>query len=358
MTGRASVVRNAFLAQADACDKLGSPFTARLCQLLSRRLDDASIVGRKVLAWPGDPNPSADSVPLRLCGALNNLVITGRDPRLAGVYPPGNDRADNGRADDVLWPQVERALLEHAPYLSAFIDSPPQTNEVCRSAVLLAGWCWLTRHFGLPLLISELGASAGLNLFADQYRLKTAGFERGTNNSPVVLPVDWRGDVPPQAEPVIVARSGCDIAPVDPGVKEQRDRLLSYVWPDQRDRVERTVAAIGIAAGHHFSIDRADAADWLERRLATAWPNAVHVVQHTIAWQYFPDAAKARALDLLDAAGARASARSPLARLWLEADGKSPGAGIFLTLWPGGKTVSLGRADFHGRWVDWCNPHP
>ena len=40
----------------------------------------------------------------------------------------------------------------------------------------------------------------------------------------------------------------------------------------------------------------------------------------------------------------------------MEADGLSPGAALTLTLWPGGETIPLGRADFHGRWVDWTAP--
>jgi hypothetical protein len=29
---------------------------------------------------------------------------------------------------------------------------------------------------------------------------------------------------------------------------------------------------------------------------------------------------------------------------------------VTLRLWPGDKTLDLGRADFHGRWVDWRAP--
>ena len=28
-------------------------------------------------------------------------------------------------------------------------------------------------------------------------------------------------------------------------------------------------------------------------------------------------------------------------------------AALTLTLWPGGESLALGRADFHGRWVTW-----
>lgn len=47
-------VRSHFRLQAAACERLGSPFTARLCRLLAELLDETSRTGRRVLAWPGD----------------------------------------------------------------------------------------------------------------------------------------------------------------------------------------------------------------------------------------------------------------------------------------------------------------
>lgn len=35
-----------FLKQAEACDELGSPFTAALCRLLVHTIDDGSAFGR------------------------------------------------------------------------------------------------------------------------------------------------------------------------------------------------------------------------------------------------------------------------------------------------------------------------
>jgi hypothetical protein len=79
-------IRVHFLAQAKACDDLGSPFTARLCRILARHLDASTRTGRTVLGWPGDVH--ADAVSLRLCGGLHQLVLTGADAGLAAVYPP------------------------------------------------------------------------------------------------------------------------------------------------------------------------------------------------------------------------------------------------------------------------------
>ncbi|MBL4870171.1 MAG: DUF2332 family protein, partial [Robiginitomaculum sp.] len=36
-----------------------------------------------------------------------------------------------------------------------------------------------------------------------------------------------------------------------------------------------------------------------------------------------------------------------------EADGQEPGGALTLTMWPGGETKVLARADYHGRWVKW-----
>ena len=103
---------------------------------------------------------------------------------------------------------------------------------------------------------------------------------------------------------------------------------------------------------------RADAVDWLEQRLAVPRPGQLHLVFHTVAWQYFPQAQQARGEALLAAAGAGATPDAPLARFGMEADGAGPGAGLTLTLWPGGTPRPVGRFDFHGRWLDWQPPAP
>jgi hypothetical protein len=105
-------------------------------------------------------------------------------------------------------------------------------------------------------------------------------------------------------------------------------------------------------------VDRADAGDWLTTRLAPRHEGALHLVFHTVAWQYFPPETRSRALAALDRAGAAATATAPLARLGMEADGNAPGAALTLTLWPGPTVIPLGRADFHGRWVQWTAPTP
>jgi hypothetical protein len=218
--------------------------------------------------------------------------------------------------------------------------------------VLIAAAHWLTARFGLPLVLSELGASAGLNLLWDSYALTIMGQTFGPAAPTLTLGPDWTGPLPPQAMPLIGDRRGVDLNPLDPVT--DRLRLLAYLWPDQLDRLARTHAALALAAESCPVVDKADAADWLETRLATQTSGTLPLIFHTVAWQYFPPATQTRALAAIRAAGQR----GPVAHLSMEADDQTPGAALTLTLWPGGETILLGRADFHGRWVDWTAPPP
>ncbi len=308
---------------------------------LARGLQPGDLVSDRVLGWPGDPSSRADSVPLRLAGGLHALVLTGRDPALGLAYATGDDPT----------PAALAAIRAHAAFLLNWLQPPPQTNEVRRSAPLIAAGQWLAARFGLPLVLSELGASAGLNLIWDHYGLKALGHCFGPADPSLILAPDWTGPLPPKARPRILDRRGVDLNPLDPVA--DRLRCLAYLWPDQPDRLDRTRAALDLAARLGPRVDRADAADWLEARLASPTPGALHLICHTVAWQYFPPDTQARALAAME----RAGRHGPLARLGMEADGNSPGAALTLTLWPGARTIPLGRADFHGRWVTWSPPN-
>ena len=148
-----------------------------------------------------------------------------------------------------------------------------------------------------------------------------------------------------------------DLNPLDPTDAEDLLRLTAYLWPDQPQRLQNTRAAAGSVAA---PVDRSDAIDWLENRLATAPEGHLHLVQNTIAWQYLPETAQARGRALFAAAGRSATPDTPLAWLQLESDGDQHGLGgaaLTVQIWPGGLRHDLGRADFHGRWVHW-QPDP
>ena len=344
--------REAFLSQAEHCAVLGSPFLAQLMRLLAERLDGSTAVGKRLLAWPGDAAPRADAVPLRLAGALHALVLANREPALLAVWPPAQPD------DDRLWAATEEAFRRHAEAILDGFSRPPQTNEVRRSAGLVPVFHLVARRFGLPLRLSELGASAGLNLHADRFSVAAGSVRYGPADATVALAPEWTGPAPEPVTLDVLERAGVDRTPFDLTDESDRLRLRSYIWPDQPDRLRRTDAAIALALAAEDPplVEKGDAIVWLRGRLADPVPGTAHVVFHTIVWQYLAPAAKEEGQSLLASAGARAMEAAPLAQLAVEGDGREPGAAIALTVWPGGERHALGRMDFHGRWVDWTGP--
>lgn len=337
-------VQEALRAQAGSCSALGSPFMAQLLEVLAAHWPAESALAQKLALLEGDIGPSGHSVPLRVAAGLHALLLTRRDAGLTAVYPP------NSATDTALRDAVLAAITRHEAFLLEWTDRPPQTNEVRRAAVLMAGAQVAVSHFNLPLHLSELGASGGLNLMWDHYALDLGGTRFGAQMPAVSLTPDWSGPPPPAVRPRIAARAGVDLNPLDPQRGDHLLRLTAYLWPDQPARLTMTRAAAQIV---NTPVDKGDAIDWLAVRLNAAPQGRLHLIQHSVAWQYFPADAQARGTALIEAAGARAKADRPLGWLSMESDGKSDGAAVVLRLWPGNLTLPLGRADFHGRWVRW-----
>ncbi len=344
-----TAVIDAFLGQAEASEKIGSPFIAALCRLLAQRLDHSTRFGHKILDWPGDPQE--DALPLRACGALHALARSWKEPELLAAYPPAPFDERH------MWYLIVDVLTRHDNFLAAWLDSPPQTNEVGRSAILLGAALHVSARTRLPIDLYEIGASGGLNLAFDSYRYHLSKLRVwGPADAPLTVPCEWRGAIPPLSAKVnVVSRQGCDRSPLDPANEDDAARLLAYIWPDQPHRLARTEAAIKRAAASGTKVERADAGDWVARQFnRPPQPGVCRMLFHTIVWQYMPPETRERIETTLAQVGALATEETPVARLAFEPDSKGEGGGITLTTWPAGERQTLGRADFHGRWVEWA----
>lgn len=341
-------IRAHFRTQAAACARLGSPFTAALLEGLAERMAPESAIEARLLSWPGDPRD--DALALRAAGALHALARDGRDAEVSAAWPPraGGDAVAAARG----------AFLRQADWLDPWLDGPPQTNETGRAGALLGGLLALAaRTGGLPVELLEIGASAGLNQNLDAFRYEFGeGRAWGDPASPVRVRHDWRGAPPPlDARLAIVSRAGCDLNPLDPADPAARARLAAYIWPDQAERLARAEAAMALAAARPRTVEQADAAAWLEARLAAPQAEGTaRVVMHSIMWQYMPAPVQARIAAGLAAAAARATPERPFAWLRMEPDDETLSAALTLTLAPEGGERLLARTDFHGRWTDWA----
>lgn len=337
-----SPVLHAFRGQAASCRAIGSPLTASVLEALADSLDESTATGRAILEWPGEP--LKDALPLRLAGGLHALARSGGDPPLTQLYA-------HGQGDPAgIVPDVVR---RHDVELAGWLASPPQTNEVGRSAALIAGLAVAAERLAMPFQLFELGASAGLNLYLDRFAL-TLGTTRLGEESRVRLTPDWRGESPPAVMPQIADRAGVDQSPLDVRDPVVAERLIAYVWPDQTDRIERIEGAIAIARQGEILVEKGDAADWIEERLATPQPDGVaRAVMHSVFWQYLPEATQNRIEAAIRGAGDQATAERPL--VWLSFE---PGPNLWtmeLTLrsWPGGDETVLAHCHPHAAWIEW-----
>ena len=336
--------------QGQICAGMGSPMYG---DVLDRVAADVHGGGVFAAILSGHENDSGRlAVPLRLLGGLHRLALDGSAPRLRSWYPSTGGHWDAEAA----WPDITLAASDHADRLRATLDQPPQTNEVGRAAGLIGGLLILAQRFALPVRLFEIGCSAGLNLRADHFRYHHPGGQWGPTDSPVTIDDAWRGQLPPAAALRIVERHGYDIAPLDATSRDGELTLLSYVWPDQPERLERLRGAISIAQRVPAALQRRNAADAVTDLSVAA--GTLTVLWHSIMWQYLSVEDQAAVHAAIDALGANARTDAPFAHLALEPQRRTPDSPVEFTVrarcWPGDDDTVLAVCSPHGPPVTWA----
>ncbi len=329
-------------------------------------VDDDDPRGGPTLAILAQAPPGLDPIPdalvLRFLGTLHRLVLEGRLPELAALFPSAGGSFDpsDDAARAALVAAYRAALATHHDDLVAGLSHGVQTNEVGRSAALAVGFLEVARTAGLPLRLLEIGASAGLNLRWHRYRYEggAEGSSFGPPDSAVRFTTNYSEPlVDLSGDAVVAARVGCDRAPIDASTHEGRIALMSFVWPDQSARYALLAGALDVAAADPVTVEPADAAEWLAARLAEPADGLATVVFHSIVWQYLPPETQASIRRTLDDAGAAASAGAPLAWLRMEpGEQLSKAAEVRLRTWPSGADAVIARAGYHGRPVRAVTP--
>ncbi len=313
-------------------------------------LDDGGPIGKRLANWPG--KTLEDALPLRLAGGLHNLYLTDTDRRLGPVYD--GEITDQDAIDQL----IIAIARDHADLLLPWFESPPQTNEAGRSASFMAGLKWLSGRVGPRFELNEIGASAGINTMMDRYHYDLGGITAGPVDSPMQITPEWRGPAPPDAACDIVAICGCDKATIDLSQPANALRVKSYIWPENKERMQRVNAAVALAEEQRPDIVEADAADWVEYRLLQPHSSRVtRVIYHSIVWQYLPSECRKRITAAIAAAGAKATSDRPLAWVSLETNRATFRHELVVRYWNGssqdGEPNLLGQAQAHGAWIEW-----
>jgi hypothetical protein len=307
--------------------------------------------------------PPVAHMPLTLLGAVHYLLLDGLDHPLADVYA--------GRSDAEPGPLFLDVCRTHRPEVLALLSTRHvQTNDCGRSAVIGPGLTWLASRLEGPFALVDVGASAGINLLCDRYRIDYGSHgATGPADSPVEISCRVVAGHPPIAEllPPLVTRLGIDRSPIDLSDSDDARWLLACVWPDT-GRLDRTAASIRLAQNEKPPVTAGDAIETLPGVLAGLPAGTTALVVTTSAFAYLGTEDRPRFVRLLqDASHTRGVA-------WLSSEG--PGiveafAGEVSTdddpadsdvvgamTFAGGETDAhiLGFAHKHGLWIDWRGP--
>ncbi len=336
--------------QANHVMNNGAPGTAAICRALVRLAEGDTLCGQRIAAW----NPQAvlrDALPLRIAGGFHDLFRRGIEPDLGKIY---RCEITSQAAVDTL---VAEVVTRHDAELLAWFDSPPQTNEAGRSASFVAALHWLASRVSPDFELNEIGSSAGMNLLIDRYGYNLAGVVSGPADAVVTIRPEWNGPSPPADLFTIHSVQGCDIQPIDVRDDTAANRLMAYIWPEMPDRFARMEAGIAMIRAQPIDLVKADAADFIEARLATPQASGTtRVVMHSIVWQYLPDTVQRRIATAIRDAGEVATADKPLAWISLETNRATFRHELKVSHWPGGRDPQmLGEAHAHGAWLNWLD---
>lgn len=259
-----------------------------------------------------------------------------------------------------------------------------QTNETGRCAVLRPALDAIARrHPDKPLALFDFGASAGLNLAVDRYRIHYRSAGHSHFSGPADAP--WPAlhcqvvGTPPEGlfEPPrwsLAERCGTDQAPVDVHDPEAIAWLRACLWPSDHVRRERLDMALQVARGMALPVLGADdGLAVLETWLASLPSQATPVLFNAWVLAYFTPAMlaahRARVQTLVQQHGLlwlsaedapRMAATTGLQPPAQPVPGVARAEATSHTFWtltepgPGGvRQTLLARSHPHGQWLEW-----
>lgn len=213
----------------------------------------------KISEWLGQFTTTRSDleVSLLFLAAMHREVLLGSPgTELLREYYPSAGGVKSASDKDL--PEIFlEAVRKRMDYISDFIKTANvQTNETGRGVFwLLPASCtgWKDIH------LVELGASAGLNLVADERRYSFVDNEKvelsiGKAKSPQFL-IQSTSNIPTVlneallAIPNILSRRGCDMFPFCLDTDLDRTTMTSYVFADQVHRIERLKEGIAAYEG-------------------------------------------------------------------------------------------------------------
>ena len=322
------------------CAKLDAPLYERLARYVANEDELLAIAAHS----------TREPIPNVFFGAIHYLLLRGVDHQLGEYYP---STSAEPHVDGNLFRVFFDFCVQSRESLADLVSTRlVQTNEVARSAILALGVAVVHELANRePLMLVEIGTSAGLNLLWDRYRIcYSDGTVLGDPDSKVHIQCENRGGPLPTesgTSPTIVDRVGIDLNPIDLHDPDERLWLRALVWPDHRQRAERLHSAVALALQIAPRLIQGDALTVMPGVLASTRKDWTPCVFHSSVLYQFTDDQREQFSSLL----AEASTQRPIWQVSAEDE-----EGLKVILYRHGRKSEerlLAAFDAHGRWLRW-----
>ena len=329
--------------------ELECPGMSLLYETLSRSAaNDPEVLAIAVQRRAGQPAPNL------LFGAVHALLTEEPFHPLASFYP---DLAGDGSPSGDPYPVFRSFCMDRKSRIVEMISvRRVQTNVVRRSALLLPAFLRAIGNWNeAPVVLVEVGASAGLNLFWDRYGYDYGGGVRwGGPVSPVQLTtISLGGRRPPVPARAlnVTGRVGIDLNPVDVGDNDAVSWLQALVWPERRDEAELLQRAIELARTTPPRLIAGDALNVLPEVFDSLPTDTVPLIFHSHTLNQFPADTRKRFAELVNCYGSQRD----LALISLESLQSQGNSELDLTTHINGVCTweRLAQCDSHGYRIRW-----
>ena len=328
------------------------PLYAHVCRELG---DHPSLVE---LIAAHDPEAQQPNL---LFAAVHYLLLSGLEHPLRQIY--------DGALDEPVTPAFADLVVTNRAAIDELLRTRrTQTNEVGRAAILAWMLSDASKRAKRPLAWIDLGASGGLNLNTDHFRIEYKVGERvlttGPANAGLTLQCEVRSgspDIAP-AHPPVSWRVGIDRAPIDVTNAAEARWLQACLWPSQPERQARLTTAIEIANRMPPRLIAAEAVDGLANAMAQVPADTALVVTTSWVWFYLPEPTRQAVLAMMAASDRRVrwyslEAAGVVNELGYEGEPSVIDSVVGRVELGGGEPIEaavLGRSHPHGAWLEWC----
>lgn len=305
--------------------------------------EDSEILEMCQRARAGQP------VPNLLFGAVHYLLLRGKEHELKEFYPSLVMDPKNNRE---AFPVFKDFCLQYKKEIIHLLQTKiVQTNEVRRCAYLYPVFSWIYERTKKPLSLIEIGTSAGIQLFWDQYAYSYNGKEVvGSVDSPVHITSQIIGKIKPfylSTSPPVSTRIGIDLNIVDLTAIEDKWWMKALIWPEHRERFTLFEQAASLLTKDLPQLVEGDAIALLEEIVRQIPLDSSLCIFHTHVANQIPLEARKRLLNIVDQVGKKRDVfhiynniYDPYLHLDYYENGEE-----------GRNTIA--ETDGHGRWVRW-----